>query len=346
MTILHIINNLDHGGAERLLIQLARAQQDRGHRVKIVCIAPVGAMAGQAAQMKVPVVTLNAPEGVSLITVLRLAWLIRRENADMVHNHNPRGQIHGSLAARLAGVKNITTRHGNERKSIPSWVWPLTDRVVFISKATEAAFLATEPVKAERCTVIRNGIDLSVFTAEPYVRAGSRKVGIVARLSPEKDIGTLIRAFAILAPQVPDVELLIVGDGGERKMLEALAHNPRIRFLGVRDDIPALMRSFDVFVLASLTEGISLTLLEAMAAAKPIVATNVGGNPEVVVDGETGFLVSPQDPQAMADKILALLNDPTLAAGMGRAGRARVEQYFSLAAMADEYEKVYRMVLG
>jgi glycosyltransferase involved in cell wall biosynthesis len=166
----------------------------------------------------------------------------------------------------------------------------------------------------------------------------------VARLAPEKDIGTLIRAFQILVPKFSDVELVVVGDGVERKKLEALALGANVRFLGSRDDIPELMRSFDVFVLASLTEGISLTLLEAMAASKPIVATNVGGNPEVVVDGVTGFLVPSQDPQAMADKILLLLNDPQLAQRMGIAGRRRVEQNFSLERMTDEYEKVYRAV--
>ncbi|MBF0331148.1 MAG: glycosyltransferase [Candidatus Omnitrophica bacterium] len=363
MIILHIINNLDYGGAERLLLQMARAQIQRGHKVKIICVAPVGAMADQAARMNVPVLSLNGAAGFSIVNVLRLASIIHHEKTNVVHNHNPRAQIHGTLAARLAGVKNITTRHGNERKSIPSFIWMLTDMVVFISRATQAAFLVTEHVKRGRSTVVHNGIDLTAFNyGDTYHELrghvpnskselgtcplNSCRIGIVARLAPEKDIGTLIKAFQILVQQVPQAELVIAGDGGERSKLVALAQNDqRIKFLGSRDDIPELMHSFDIFVLASLTEGISLTLLEAMAASKPVVATRVGGNPEVVVDGETGYLVPAQDPQAMADKILLLLNDRDLAVKMGKAGRASAERFFSIGSMTDKYERVYQDVV-
>jgi glycosyltransferase involved in cell wall biosynthesis len=140
--------------------------------------------------------------------------------------------------------------------------------------------------------------------------------------------------------------LVIAGDGEERDALEEFSRRlgvtGQVEFLGFSRDVDPLMRSFDVFVLPSLTEGISLTILEAMAAAKPVITTRVGGNPEVVIDGRTGILVPPQDPDALAAAIVKLMKDPALALEMGKNGRKRFEEIFDLGLMVTRYEDVYR----
>jgi glycosyltransferase involved in cell wall biosynthesis len=305
---------------------------------------------------QIPVVSLNQAKGFSLKQVLNLVELIRKERPDIIHNHNPRGQIYGSIASRLAGKKNITTRHGNEREPIPSWVWPFTDRVVLISHETQRSFLANAFIKKSKSTVIHNGIDLGPF-GDSEDQAAIRKqwnipsdafvICNVARLAPEKNHALLLNAFSRVYKQHPHARLVIVGDGACKDALtrqaEELGIAQYVTFTGFQSNIGPFLFAGDAFVLSSDTEGISLTLLEAMAASKPVVATHVGGNPEVIIDGETGFLVAPRDPNAMADKIL-LLSKSELRHQMGQAGRKRVEDHFSIDRMAQEYENIYKMI--
>jgi glycosyltransferase involved in cell wall biosynthesis len=204
-----------------------------------------------------------------------------------------------------------------------------------------------EGVRADRAYFIRNGVDVKRFD---YVGPdASGPAYLVCRLSPEKDVTTLIHAVkhieqsqgshATIAP------LHIVGDGLVRRQLEALSQSlglgDKIRFLGERTDVPELLGSASMFVLPSLTEGISLTLLEAMARGLPVVATRVGGNPEVVVDNVTGLLVPPSDPESLAAAMLRIHQDPALGREMGVRGRQRVEQEFSIQQMVRAYERHY-----
>ena len=174
---------------------------------------------------------------------------------------------------------------------------------------------------------------------------GRPLIGTVGRLAPEKDYATLLRAVAALRRTGLDAELALVGDGAMRRDLEQLASElgigGRVRFLGYRTNIRALLAAFDVFTLSSLTEGIALTLLEAMAAGKPVVATRAGGNPEVVVEGETGLLVEPGRPEALAEALGRVLSDPALARRLGEAGRRRVETCFAVDRMVQEYVELY-----
>jgi glycosyltransferase involved in cell wall biosynthesis len=194
----------------------------------------------------------------------------------------------------------------------------------------------------------------SIGTSTSTMRSGFPEgsaftIGTVGRLSWEKDQQALLEAFGLLKKQVDNACLLIVGDGALRGDLERAAEDLGIandvQFLGYRDDVPSIMAALDVFVLPSLEEGISLTLLEAMAASRPIVATDVGGNPEVVVDGETGILVPSEDVAALAGAIIKLYGDKELRGKMGAAGRKRVEEHFSLNAMVDAYMALYSSVL-
>jgi glycosyltransferase involved in cell wall biosynthesis len=193
-------------------------------------------------------------------------------------------------------------------------------------------------------TTIWNGIDVTGFAYAGPDPAGPAV--LVARLAPEKDVETLLNATALAARERPDFRLEVAGDGPCRPALERAAADlgvaGRVRFLGEVRDVPALLARARLFALSSLTEGVSLTLLEAMSRGLPVAATRVGGNAEVVADGETGLLVPPGDPPALAAALLRLWADPAEAARLGRAGRRRVEAHFDVRGMVAAYEDLYR----
>ena len=199
-----------------------------------------------------------------------------------------------------------------------------------------------------KITTIWNGINLDRFT---YHGPKLKPVAIsVARLSATKDFPTLLRAVPLVLPHVPDFRLRIVGDGPERAKLETLIDElhlrPQVELLGERHDVPALLAESGFFVSSSLNEGISLTLLEAMAVGLPVVTTAVGGNPEVVLDGHTGRLAPAGDPAALAGAIVNLCADHDLWSAMGMLGRHRVEQNFEIRQMIRSYEALYEELLG
>jgi glycosyltransferase involved in cell wall biosynthesis len=194
-----------------------------------------------------------------------------------------------------------------------------------------------------RSSIVRLRTDLGISPTEPVV-------GIVGRLIDVKAHSYLIHAVRFLLNEIPSVHLVIIGDGKLRSYLESLTAqlgiNEHVHFLGFRTDVSNLMGEFDILALPSLSEGFGLVLLEAMAAAKPIVATRVSAIPEIVVDGETGLLVPPRDPVALAQALRQLIMNPTLACDFGRCGRMRLEQRFTVQKMVEDTVRVYQSVLS
>jgi glycosyltransferase involved in cell wall biosynthesis len=259
--------------------------------------------------------------------------------------------VYASLAARLARVPVVVqTRHGQRAghgwKSRVSYRTAscLVDRIVAVSDDAAELCVRADGISATKVVRIWNGIDLSDFAYQGPV---TEPIAIsVARLSPEKDFGTLLRAVALAVPQLPDLRLRIVGDGPERERLQGLSRelgvSGRVEFLGERHDVPELLAQSAFFVSSSLTEGISLTLLEAMAVGLPVVATAVGGNPEIIVDGVTGRLAPPSNPAALAEHLVSLGRQPNSWTQLGLAGRERVAEHFDVHRMARDYEQLYR----
>ena len=282
--------------------------------------------------------------------IFRLARWFRRQCCDVVHTHDDKPLLYGSLAAKLARVRrHIHTQHHGllpqmtpRQRKITAWAARLTDSFVCVSQ-NGARHMEETGFPAKRVTTLWNGIDLKRY---PYrgPHAGGPVV-TVARLSPEKDIANLLRAVAQIIPSAPNFRLEIAGDGPLGTELRHLATDLRlddhVRFLGEVDYVPGLLGQARLFVLPSRTEGISLTILEAMASGLPVVATDVGGNPEVVVPGVTGFLASPGDPVALATNLLHLWNNPDEGRLLGQAGRRRVETHFDIRAMVTRYEHLY-----
>lgn len=349
LTVVHVVGQFQMGGMEKLLVEFARhADRDR-FTLHFVALGPGGVVADELEALGCPVRSFDRGTGVQPGLMLRLARLFCQLNADVVHTHNTRPLMYAGLAACLARVKRIIhTRHGqrfgaSRRETSLFRLASLTaDRVVCVSRDS-ATIARGEGISPRRIRTLWNGIDLTRFRrASP---GGTGPIVAVGRLSPEKDFVTLLRAARLAVDFDPTFRLDIAGDGicmpEVKRVAEESNLNGAVRFLGQVRDIPSLLACASAFALSSLTEGVSLTILEAMAAGLPVVATRVGGNPEVVAEEQTGLLVPPSDPPALAAALLRLWRNPKERGEMGAAGRNRVETYFDVRKMVKEYERLY-----
>lgn len=297
----------------------------------------------------------------------RLVGLLRRRRFDLVHAEDQYANILAAAAWALTRTPFVMTRHvmeepanGRRQAARARLVFLAARygarRVIAISEAVRQRFALQAGLPLSRIETIVNGVDLQDFGTlrRDVVRtrlgwpAGARIAIMVAVLRRGKGHEVLLKGLDRIRQAVPDFRLKLVGDGSERPRLDRLAQQfgDAVEFLGERRDVPDLLGASDVLVLPSWNEGLGMVLLEAAAASLPVVATNVGGMPEIVEDGRTGFLVPPGDAAALADRVVGLLNDPNAAASMGRAARRRVEQHFSIEVQARRTLALYRDVLG
>ncbi len=347
--VVHVTGCLDIGGQEKLLVEFARhADRDR-FELAFVSLEGRGPIADEIESLGWPVVALGTEPGFRPGLTLRLSQQFRRLRADVVHTHNDRPLIYGAPAARLARVPVVVhTKHGraggnsSRQRVLVGCAARLCDTFACVSE--DCRQLAEQQgVPRNRLQTLWNGIDTRRFAFHGPCPSGPAV--IVARLCPEKDIGTLLHAVQRVAATDPGFRLQIAGDGPCRAELEKIADElslrQQVQFLGMVRDVPALLRQASMYVLSSVSEGVSLTLLEAMACGLPVVATRVGGTPEVVADGESGLLVSAQDPAALADAMLRVRHDNNLAVRLGAVGRASVERSFDVRAMVGRYETLY-----
>lgn len=354
LRVCHVSMTLQTGGLENLLVEIARHCDSRDFDLHFVALDGIGQPAKNIEVLGWPVTSLTANGQEKLSKRQRLTalkQLMQSGQFDVVHSHNTLAHFYATAAAKWAGIPVVVnTQHG--RGCGNSWKARLqfrlanlrTDRIIGVSRDATELCRRDDPFAKQRMHPILNGIDIKRFA---FSGPAQKPVAIsVARLSPEKDFSTLLRATQIVVAQHPDFRLRIVGDGRERTKLEQLRDELKldwhVEFLGERHDVPQLLAQAGFFVSSSKSEGISLTLLEAMAVGLPIVATNVGGNPEIVQDGTTGRLVPSQDPQALAAAISETLSDPSLWRIQGALGRQRVEAEFNITHMVAAYEQLYR----
>ena len=359
--VLHIVLGLQVGGLEKFVLDLVSAM-DGNVDAKVLCLETADGINGVLRGERI--FELKKPPGLRLGIAAAISKIAKREKVDLIHTHNPSPHFYGGLAGIASGIPVIHTKHGRNYPDSARKVWLnrisslMTDRVVAVSGDSAKVCTAIEKVNAKKVQTILNGIDIEKFIPLPFgydflaefgLSEGVSVIGIVARLSPEKDHATLLHACKILKEKKEEFHLLIIGDGPLREHLETLSAEldlgREVVFTGMRNDIAELLRGLDLFVLTSTTEGISLTLLEAMASGLPVVATRVGGNPEVVVDGETGFLVPAKDPQSLAKRMIDLLHNRALSIDMGKRGRRRVEEQFSIKATSQKYLTLYEEIL-
>ncbi len=355
MNILHIVLGLNIGGLERLVLDLVRFRS-RDINPTILCLEKKGPLGEGINDIRI--MELGKKDGFDWKLFTRIRDIAKEGRIDLIHTHNQAAHIYGSIAGLISGIPVVHTKHGRNRSEdrkatcLNRLCSMLSRKVVTVSVDSAQVSTVIENVPAHKVTTIHNGIDIDAFSSLSPSRSASPAVniGIVARLVPDKDHLTLLRSCKILARDFSNFTLFLVGDGPLREGLQAAAVElgiaRNVRFMGFRHDVATLLRSFDIFALSSVTEGLSLTLLEAMASGIPIVATDVGGNSEVVVHGKTGFIVPAQSPEAFADKLLLLSKDSKLRVQMGNAGRKRVEEKFNIRITAKRYEALYHEIIN
>ncbi len=361
MRICHVITGLGTGGAERQVADLGRAMVDRGHMVSIVSLTEEANPVPLDRRLEVITLGLSKRPASLARCLHRLRRTLATLAPDVVHSH----MFHANLLARLvrptlALSRLISTSHSTQEggplrlialRHTDRWA----DRTIGVSDAVVRNLLTHRACPAQKLGTIHNGIDVARFAPDSAQRHAIRAaLGLdaatslllaVGRLVPAKDHPNLLSAFAALAQRKPNALLAIAGAGpGEaalREQAQRLGVTDRVRILGMRPDIPALMNAADVFVSSSSWEGFGLAVAEAMACEKRVVATDCGGVREVV--GACGQLVPPQDSQALADACTAALDMPTLKARAAcRAARLRIVQRFSLDAAVDRWLRLYR----
>ncbi|MGE0374245.1 MAG: glycosyltransferase [Planctomycetaceae bacterium] len=355
--VCHVSMTLATGGLERLLVEFSRLHDRDRFQLQFAALGELGTPAREIESCGCNVSSMQFGRVGKLQTLWGLVRHFRRSQVEIVHTHNTYAHFYGTLAARVAGVPVVVnTQHG--RGCGPTWRNRLqfrlanlgTQSIVGVSDDSAALCRREDRRAAERVLRIWNGIDLDRFEFRGAAPSGDQPTAIsVARLSPEKDFATLLRAVAEVVREVPEFRLHIVGDGAEKQNLERLTKLLRLDrhvvFLGERSDVPALLKDAGFFVSSSRTEGVSLTLLEAAAVGLPIVTTAVGGSPEVVQEGRTGFLVAAEQPSALAHAILRMCRSRARWTEMGRLGRDHVERHFEVSRMVRAYESLYEDLL-
>jgi len=349
LRVLEMIGNAIVGGMESAVLRLVQALPADEFRVTAMCPFE-SAFTKRLAEVAGPVHVAPISEDLRWHSIQMAVELVRRERIDVIHAHLWKAHVLAAVVGRLTATPVLATVHGMHM-TMGDLEAHLIGRThaCMVSEAARAHALAVGAA-ADRLHVVRNGVDDDVFAPRPARADRPPTVGFVGRLSPEKDPRTFVEAAALVHARAPAVRFTVVGDGPLRAELEALARERRLdgalAFAGVRDDMPATYGGLDVLALTSLHEGTPLAVLEAMACGLPIVATSVGGVPELVCADESGVLVAPGDAAGVAAAVLALLDDPRRRSALSAAARARVVEHFALRRQVVQTAALLRSVAG
>lgn len=359
---MQLVLSLSPGGTERLVIELCRRLADDVDTV-VGCLDEPGEWAAEVTRLNIPVISLSRQPGFHPSLSVRLGEVLKAQRINVIHCHHYSPFVYGLLAAVMhPSVRVVFTEHGRlhgtgispKRRLVNPVLarWP--SKICAVSAALKQDMVA-EGFPERSIEVVYNGIELG-RRPQPAERAAARAalqlpndafvIGSVGRLDPVKNLGALLEALTLLRNRFPAARAVVVGEGSERQALidraQALGIGDVTHFTGHRSDVRALMAAFDVYVNCSTYEGVSLTILEAMATALPVVGTAVGGNPEVVVDQETGLLVD-ERPRSLATAIATLAANPAQRQAMGDAGRWRVKRHFTIERMVNDYAAAYHV---
>lgn len=364
--ILHLTETSEPGGSETVLAYIAKNLDPQRYR-SLVCVLREGWLTEHLESLGVEYVVIENRRRYDLGFLRRLVSLIKRRNISLVHAHEFTMNVYGAIAAKISRIPMLGTIHGkgyiaDERRRLQALNLSLRlcSRMIVVSRDLRNFIVETlKPRRADKLMVLYNGIDLAKYApghdcqrirSALSLSDGAVVGATVGSLFPVKGLNHMLEAVRMVSVAEPSFKLIVAGDGGEetslRQSAKSLGLDDTVKFLGFRGDVPELLAAADIYVCSSISEGLSLAILEAMATGKPIVATNVGGNRELVDDGETGFLVPPGNPVALAEKMMLLLKDKGLRESMGRGGRLKAEKYFSLEKMIENYQHLYAELLG
>ncbi|MFT4804096.1 MAG: glycosyltransferase involved in cell wall biosynthesis [Psychroserpens sp.] len=372
--IAHLFLTLNIGGMEKVGIDLIEHLDSDLYENHVICLKELGVL-GEALETRhkhkpIPglksIVSLDKPDGFRPSVLIPLIKYFIIHRIRIVHTNNSAPHFWAGIAATLCGIRvRVHTNHGRNADCTAKQMLldrisaRLSKRVVFVSKDTAEKIMLTDHIVPDKIIIIPNGIDTTVFTPpEPTDHAkcrqllnelgiseGMRLIGSIARFSTDKDQVTLIRAFSKLVTTDSNLRLLLVGDGETKSELEALTQELGITglvvFTGFRSDIINILRVLDIYVLPSHTEGLSISLLEAMAAERAVVASDVGGNGEIIQHNYNGLLVAESDVEAMVSSLNSIMTDTCLAERISKSARQTVLNSFSISAMAKLYQQLY-----
>jgi len=369
--ILHLTNTLLAGGAELHLLTLCRTLKKQGVEVVVAYLKGQGtgsrSLIGDFEEAEIRLVYLNGERRSDLVFVLRLIQLLKSERPDIIHTHLPRADLGGFVAKLLvpetvwvASAHAIYSNSWSGRRLLPlfSHIWNCADAVVAISYAVSNWLLNDRGIRTEKIVVIHYGIEGSHFDlveANEAIDNSSRTssvIGSLGRLVETKGHDVLVRAGSAVFAAMPDASIVIGGGdphGYGKKLqmqIDELQLGKKIHLVGFNKDVPAFLRSLDIFAFATRSEGFGQVLIEAMASGLPVVASQIPPLDEIVIDGKTGLLVEKDNPAAFARAIIELLQNPKTAIQMGRNGRRRVEERFTSIRMSAETISLYHRILG
>jgi glycosyltransferase involved in cell wall biosynthesis len=351
--LVFLLQDLKFGGTQRQALELARRLNHERFQVEVWLLAAGEDLVPLARRHAIPLVRLGRREAVGPLAVARLGRRLLARKIDALLPFTVVPNIWGRVLGRLARVPVIVGNcrgGGAPRRQHERWLWPLAHHIVCNCQAVRSVLRESCGVPEARLTTIPNGVDADYFQPGAGPDAGPPRVLCVARMAPDKDHGTLLEAFRLTAQAIPAAELWLLGDGPRlgavRELAGRLLPEGRVKFLPPREDLRPLLHQASLLVLSSKTEALPNVVLEAMAAGLPVVATRVGGVPELVVPGLSGWLVDPGDPPMLAASLSQVLGDPDRRRAMGREGRARACREFSLETMTHRYESVLERLLA
>lgn len=363
-TILHLSTTSGPGGAERVISSLSETLNTGERRVGVGLFRP-GWLQTECERLGVETIIMPLSGPLHLGWFLDCLRLTRREQVALIHAHEFSAIAYGWIISRITRIPFIGTIHGKNyfwekaRRRVMYRIIARTGTLVAVSEDLKRFVAEKVGIPAGLIRVIYNGVtpgppvsdaEVERCRSELGVQADDRVFGTVGSLYPVKGHRFLLDAMSIVLERFPNTVLLIAGRGELEVPLKdqakSLGIEGKVRFLGMRQDIPRLLALMDVFVLPSLSEGLSMALLEAMAAGKPVVATRVGGNPELVEDGKTGMLVTAEDAKELAASLMRMLEEPTTMHVFGQTGAVRVQRQFSTHRMSNQYADLYSASLS
>jgi glycosyltransferase involved in cell wall biosynthesis len=351
--VVFLLQDLKFGGTQRQALDLARRLDPARFQVEVWLLVGGDDLVPLARSNGIPLVRLTRDERVGPRSILKLWQRLRRQSIDLLVLFTVVPNIWGRLLGRLTRVPVIVGNcrgGGAPQRQHERWLWPLADHLLTNAGALKSQLASQCRIPARRISVIVNGVDTDFFAPAREPQPGPPRMLCIARMVADKDHDTLIHAFQRVAATRPEAELWLVGDGPRKpavsQLCQALGLADQVKLLPGRTDLRPLLHQACLLVLSSVYEALPNVVLEAMAAGLPVVATSVGGLPEVVSQGETGFLVPPGDAEALATALNSILAAPERREALGQAGRVRVERNFSFAAMVRAHERVFQSLLA
>ena len=358
-----VVYALDIGGSETLARRLALGLRLRRYACSLYAVHDDGPLANLLRADGIPCRAFSRKGKWDIGPLVQLVQQFRADGTKVVHTHHLGQLLYGGLAGRLAGCRVVHTEHEYftlmrpRAQQLLRLLARLADRVTAVAEPVRSFLEGTVGIPAGKLITIKNGVEIHHYEeAIPYNREewdlknSDMIIGCVARLSPEKGHAVLLRAFRKVLSRHPQARLVLIGDGAERERLQQLATDLGIghlvRFLGLRADVPEVLAACDLFTLPSIQEGFPMVILEALAAGKAVIASEVGAIPDVIRHGATGMLVPPGDADALADALCFLIEDKGARQRLGQSGHELVREVYDFERTVGQYDDLYQRVLG